>query len=273
MTGVRVAAVGLVTGWGEGTAALPADARAAAAGREVIAAQRPPLEGDRFRRATRECLLGVAAVHDLLRDGGLLPEAIRGSGTAILYVTAGAYGASNRAFVESPRGGAPYFPYTAPSAVTGEVAIEFGLTGPYVILVGGAPSTLDALVSAGRLLRRGTCARALVMAVETFAECADLYAPARWLVGRPLVEAAACALLVPGDDVLAPSVASEAAASERAVRQRAGETASAAPLIALALARNSHYDPGSLSGAWRERRAGLKWTRRALGLATEAGRT
>jgi hypothetical protein len=266
VTGVRVAAVGLVTGWGEGIAALPGDARAAAAGRDVIAAPRPPLEGDRFRRATRECLLGVAAVYDLLRDGGLAPEAIRGSGTAILYVTAGAYGASNRAFVESSRVGAPYFPYTTPSAVTGEVAIEFGLAGPYVILVGGAPATLDALVSASRLLRRGACARALVMAVETFAECSDLYTPARWLVGRPLVEAAACALLVPGHDVLEPHASSEPTPSERAVRRCAGETASVAPLIALALARNSHYDPGSLSGAWRERRARLDWTRQAVGV-------
>ena len=56
--GARVEAVGLVTGWGEGAAALPPDARAAAGGRAVIPLERPALDGERFRRATRECLLG-----------------------------------------------------------------------------------------------------------------------------------------------------------------------------------------------------------------------
>ena len=205
---VALEAVSVLTGWGQGTDALPADAVRAAEGRAVIPLARPALAGDRFRRATRECLLGVAAVDALLRESGIDRDIIRGCSTAFFYVTAAAYGSSNQAFVvaEAMRqaragavSGGTYFPYTAPSTVAGEVAIEFELTGPYGILIGGAATTIDALWQATRLLADGRCQRALVLAVETFEECADLYARGRWLVRRPLVEAAACALLVPGD--------------------------------------------------------------------------
>ena len=260
MTGTAVAGVGLVTGWGDGVSALPADARAAAAGRRVVALPRPPLAGDRFRRATRECLLGVAAVEALLGDAGLAREDIRGGETALVYVTAGGYGAADRAFVE---GGAVasstlHFPYTAPSAVPGEVAIEFELTGAYEILIGGAAAAIDALWRATELLARGRCARALVLAVETFAECEDLYARGRWLVRPPLVESAACALLIPGR--LATTFAPAAAPSplETLARARTGETLACAPLIALALARAAGgAGRVSLTGEWRGRRAGL----------------
>lgn len=260
MTGTAVGGVGLVTGWGDGVAALPADARAAAAGRRVVALRRPPLAGDRFRRATRECLLGVAAVEALLGEAGLARADIRGSETALVYVTAGAYGAANRAFVEggSVASSTLHFPYTAPSAVAGEVAIEFELTGAYEILIGGAAATIDALWRATELLGGGRCARALVLAVETFAECEDLYARGRRLVRPPLVESAACALLIPGP--LVPTFAPVEAPSplEARVRARTGETLACAPLIALALARAAG-DAGrvSLTGEWRGRRAGL----------------
>ena len=69
--GARVEAVGLLTGWGEGVAALPDEARAAARGRGVMPLPRPTLNGERFRRATRECLLGVVAVEAMLRDAGI----------------------------------------------------------------------------------------------------------------------------------------------------------------------------------------------------------
>jgi len=153
-----------------------------------------------------------------------------------------------------------HFPYTAPSAMAGEVAIEFGLTGPYGILIGGAAATIDALWQATRLLAGGRCERALVLAVETFEECAALYARGRWLVRRPLVEAAACALLVPGalraryDAPRAPSML------ETLARVRAGETLACAPLIALALARDGGTAGSvSVTGEWRGRRAGLHW--------------
>jgi len=274
VTGTAVAAVSVLTGWGEGVRALPADAAHAAAGRAIVPLGRPALEGERFRRATRECLLGVAAVDALLRDHHVSRDEVKGSATALLYVTGGAYGASNHAWVaadtarpaesaDKRRGavaGTLHFPYTAPSVMSGEVAIEFGLTGPYGILIGGAAATIDALWQATLLLQAGRCERALVLAVETFEDCAELYARGRWLVARPLVEAAACALLVPGawrTRYDAPRAATEL---ETRARTRAGETLACGPLIALALAREGGA-AGSIgvTGEWRGRRAGLYW--------------
>jgi hypothetical protein len=253
----RVAAVGLLTGWGEGVTALPEDAAAAARGREVIALGRPEPRGDRFRRATRECLLGVAAVEAMLKDAGLARRDIAGPGTGLVYVTAAAYGASNVSFLAAGGGGTLHFPYTAPSAVPAEVAIEFSLRGPYVILIGGAPTTLDALAQADGLLARGVCARVIVLAVETFAECSDLYARARWLLRRPLVEAAASVLVLPEGARAVRGGATAPSPLEVLAVRRAGETLACAPLIALALARAAEDERPLLSGQWRGRRASL----------------
>jgi hypothetical protein len=234
---MHVVAAGLLTGWGEGLGALPESAREKALGRTIIPIPRPTVAGDRFRRATRECLLGVTAIEALLREATLERATIRGSGTALVYVTATAYAAANRAFIEAvPGAGTLHFPYTAPSAVSAEVAIEFGLTGPYTIFIGGPEATVDALWHASALLRHGRCERAVVLAVETFLECADLYARGRWLLSRPLVEAAAAVLLVPGPEAPPSGAAGGASDLDRMVRVRAGETLACAPLIALALA-------------------------------------
>jgi hypothetical protein len=257
VSGARVIAAGVLTGWGSGVDALPGDARAAAAGRRVIALPVPPRAGERSRRATRECLLGVAAVDAMLADGGLGRAAIAGPGTALLYATAGAYGASNRAFVERA-GGTLHFPYTAPSAVPAEVAIEFGLKGAYVILIGGATATLDALAHAALLLARGACARALVLAVETFEECAELYGRARWLLPAPLVEAAAAVLLEGEGETGGPGPGPRAPRYDAEARRRAGETLAVSPLIALALARRAGAGAVSLGGWWRGRQATLE---------------
>src|SRR5262249_61804351 len=88
-TGTTVEAVAVLTGWGHGVEALPADAARASAGRAVIPLGRPALEGERFRRATRECLLGVAAVGVLLREDQMSRGTIRGSGAALVFVTCG----------------------------------------------------------------------------------------------------------------------------------------------------------------------------------------
>ena len=274
-SGVQVAGVGLLTGWGTGVAALPEEACTAAAGRVVLPMARPPLKAERFRRATRECLLGVEAVREALADAGLNRAAIQGQGTALLFVTAGAYGSSNAEFIgpnaasriraqpglaEERVGSARtlHFPYTAPSALSGEVAIEFGVTGAYVILIGGATATIDALWQAGLLLSQGRCEHALVLVVETFEECEALWRRARWTLPPPLVESAACALLVPGD---APAVYRAAAAAgplEAAVERRAGRTLAAAPLAALALARAVGEPLAQLTGSWRGRTAGIQ---------------
>lgn len=246
-----VRALGLHSGWGRGAAAFPADAVAQAAGRSLIPLERPPIEGERFRRSGRESLWAIASVHAALEDAGVGPEAIAGEGTALLYVSAAAYAASNRAFIERGRLGV-HFPYTAPAVLPAEVAIEFGVTGPLQILVGGPPATLAAVWQAAMLLDRGECDRALVLAVETFAECADLYRRARRLLRAPLVETAACLWLEPGDGALEFSSGREARRPDpSAISQRLGETLACEPLAVLGLWRQQGVKgPVTLSGGW-----------------------
>ena len=259
----RIASVGLLTAWGAGVDALPDDAARAAAGQRVMAMARPDVGGDRFRRATRECLLAVAAVEETLRQAGLGRDDVAGAGTALVYVTAAAYGASNRGFIEGT-GGTLHFPYTAPSVVPAEVTIEYAVRGPYVILIGGSAATVDALWHADRLLARGACERALVLAVETFTECADLYARARWLVPGPLVEAAACALLLPDGERARCADTGQASPLETLATRRAGTTFACGPLVAAALARAAGDERPVLTGHWRGRH-------RRIAFATETG--
>lgn len=261
--GIR--AVGLLSGWGRGAAALPADARMTAAGRPVLGLERPALDPDRFRRSRRECLLGVAAVHAMLEDAELGPEAIAGERTALLFATAAAYAASNREFIEA-RGGSMYFPYTAVAAVPAEVAIEFGLAGPYEILVGGAPATMRAIVRAATLLEMGACDRALVLAVEVFEECADLFERAQAGLEGPLVEAAACVWLEPGEGTLSFERRRRGSRPGGNTRHRLGEMLACEPLAALALARGTAGEgPMEVAGAWRGESARLEWSRSPYG--------
>jgi len=225
---------------------------------EILALSRPDRPGDRFRRATRECLLALAAVDAMLEDGKASREAIAGERTAMLYVTAAAYGASNRAFIER-KGGVMHFAYTAPAVVPAEVAIEFGVAGPYGILIGGAPATLRAIEQANRLLEAGTCDRALVLAVEIFEECADLYARHRRSYRWPLVETAACLWLERG----AGAISFESARGGRQVTGAAGpgERFAAAPLADLREWRaRGTAGPVELSGRWRGEQARLHWS-------------
>ena len=291
----RVLGVGLLTGWGEGVAALPPDARGAAGSRRVVPAPTPAISGERFRRATRECLMGVAAVEAALRESGLERSTVAGPRTALVYATAAAYGASNQAFIvartasparaegglsgdargsvvatgASParaEGGLPgdtrgsvrsgmYFPYTAPSSVPAEVAIEYGLTGGYVILVGGPVAGVDALWQASTLLAAGRADLALVLAVETFDECEELWSRGRWTTPRPLVEAAACAVLAGDGRELGYGAAVGASTLETLASRRAGETLACAPLVALALARAAGTPRARVTGTWRGRSA------------------
>lgn len=225
----------------------------------VLALPRPERPGDRFRRATRECLLALAAVDAMLEDGKASREAIAGERTALLYVTAAAYGASNREFIER-RGGVMHFAYTAPAVVPAEVAIEFGVAGAYGILIGGAPATLRAIEQAARLLETGACDRALVLVVEIFEECADLYARHRRFYRWPLVETAGCLWLERGAGAL----------SFESVRGRGGRTAArtgerfaAGPLADLRDWRTASpigsAGPVELTGGWRGEDARLSW--------------
>jgi 3-oxoacyl-[acyl-carrier-protein] synthase II len=191
--------IGALTGWGEGVETLPATSlQRGEHGRGLVTVPTPVLGGDRFRRATRECLLAVAAAKAAVADAGLSDAALAGPRTGILYVTATGYAAANRAFLEDETSTTLHFPYTSPSAVPGEVTIELGIRGPYVNLMGGAPATLQALWWASRWLAEGRADRLLVLAVEAFHEVRDLFDRARRLYSGPLVEGAACLLLEAG---------------------------------------------------------------------------
>lgn len=195
----RLAGVGVLTGWGEGVAALPAPR----AGRlepvsGLVSVATPALDGERFRRATRECLLAVAATRAALADAGLEATALEGSRTGILYVSATGYAAANRAFLEDESSTTLHFPYTSPSAVPGEVTIEYGIRGPYVNLMGGGTAALQGLWCAARWLADGAADRVLLLAVEAVHEVRDLFGRARRLYAGPLVEGAAALLLERG---------------------------------------------------------------------------
>jgi len=251
--------VGFLSAWGRGTDALPADAHAAARGRAVISCGRPERDGERFRRATREGLLALAAVEAALEDGGAGREAIAGERTALVYVTAAAYAPSNRRFIGG-RGGSIHFAETAPAVVPAEVAIEFGLLGAYAIFLGGPPATLRAIWHGATLLDAGACDRALVLGVEIFEECADLFGRARRLAGSPLVEAAGCLWLEQGGGHIRLESAC-ARAEPIGLRRRLGQSFSCEPLAAIDLWRRSGA-AGTLDllGRWRGENTRLVWT-------------
>jgi hypothetical protein len=142
--------------------------------------------------------------------------------------------------------------------VPAEVAIEFGLAGPYGIFLGGSPATLRAIWQAAVWLDEGACDRALVLAVETFAECADLYWPARRLTGSPLVEAAGCLWLERGSGELVLECRRERG---HGARHRAAEAPmlGCEPLAMIERWRRDDRRPLDLSGFWRGEQARLAW--------------
>ena len=246
-------ALGLLSALGGSTAEEMADP-----GRAVLSLGRPAAPGD-HRRATRECLLALAAVEAMLEDGGAGRDAIAGERTALLYATAAGYGASNRGFIEGSGSGI-HFAYTAPAVVPAEVAIEFRVTGPYAIFLGGPPATLRAIWQAALWLESGACDRALVLAVEIFDECADLYERARRLVGRPLIEAAGCLWLEPGRGRLVFESLRGSGRRVRPPRRDDGEMLGCEPLAALDRWRRAAASaPLELVGAWRGEQARLVW--------------
>ena len=192
----RIGGFGLLTGWGDGLRALETATPEPGAG--LVAVPTPILVGERFRRATRECLLAVSAVRAALADAGLEEGVLAGERTGILYVSATGYAAANRAFLEDEGAATLHFPYTAPSAVPGEVTIEFGIRGPYVNLMGGGTAALQGLWYAATWLAEGVADRVLLLAVEAVHEVRDLFLRARRLYRGPLVEGAACLYLERG---------------------------------------------------------------------------
>lgn len=184
----------LVTGWGSGLQSLPDDMQAAH-GRRLLPVAAPEHDAERLRRATRPCVLAVAVVEEALQAAQMTAQELAGPRTALLFASASAYAAANWAFVSGETAPGLYFPYTAPSAVPGEVTIQYAITGPYMTFLSGANAGLEALWQATVLLQTAQCDRVVVLAVETFAECAQLYTAGRWLLTPPLVEAAVCLIL------------------------------------------------------------------------------
>jgi hypothetical protein len=191
-----VRGVGVVTGWADRPEGLGAALRATGG---LVTAPTPALTGDRFRRATRGCLLAVAAARAAVADAGLPAAALAGPGTGILYVSATGYAPANRAFLEDEAATTLHFPYTSPSAVPGEVTIELGARGPCVNLMGGGPAALQALGWGARWLAERRAERVLVLAVEVLHEVRDLLRRARRLCPEPWIEGAAAVLLEPAE--------------------------------------------------------------------------
>ncbi len=186
---------GLITGWGTGLESLPSQVPATMRQHTILPVPTPTNPNERLRRATRECLMGVAVVQAALDAAHLLPRDIAGPGTALVYASASSYTAANWSFVTQTTEHALHFPYTAPSAVPAEVTIQFGITGPYLTLLSGANAGIEALWQATTLLATAQCERAVVLGVETFQDCPELFRAGRWLLGTPLVETAACLIL------------------------------------------------------------------------------
>src|SRR5262249_59261984 len=148
------------------------------------------------------------------------------------------------------------FPRPAAAAVPAEAAIAFGLTGPYEILIGGAPATLGAIAGAAALLEAHACDQAIVLAVEVFAECADVFARVRRAPRVPLVETAACLWLDRGHGTIIFERRRGGTGGDRA---RIGEMLSCEPLATLALARETGGEgPVAVAGARRGETARLE---------------
>jgi Beta-ketoacyl synthase, N-terminal domain len=268
-----IRALGLLSGGGRERVAVSGGAltppRPAA---PVLTLPRPEARDERHRRATRECLLALAAVEAMLEDARVGSSAIAGERTALLYATAAAYASSNREFIAG--GGSIHFAYTAPAVVPAEVAIEFGVTGPYSIFLGGPPATLRAIWQAAIWLDEGACDRALVLVVETFAECADLYWRARRLTGWPLVEGAGCLWLEPGRGQLLVDSRRAAAGRDGKSRAGSGQMFGCEPLATIERWRRAAVGgPLELTGFWRGERTRLAWLEEpTVDLAVAPGR-
>src|SRR5438552_8455388 len=76
---VAVRGWGLLTGWGTGLQSLPTRPVVAAPGQRLLPVATPELASERLRRATRECLLGVAAVQAALDDSRLVSHEVAGA--------------------------------------------------------------------------------------------------------------------------------------------------------------------------------------------------
>src|SRR5262249_5809780 len=115
------------------------------------------------------------------------------------------------------------------------------------------------VAEAARLLEAGRCDGALVLAVEIFEECSDLYARHRRFYRWPLVETVACLWLEPGAGELQFESGRSGGPGRRA--PDVGERFAAAPLADLSERwRDARAGALELSGRWRGEHARLRWS-------------
>jgi len=109
-------------------------------------------------------------------------------------------------------------------------------------------------------LEAHACDHAIVLAVEVFAECADVFARVRRAPSVPLVETAACLWLDRGHGTIIFERRRGGMGGDRA---RIGEMLSCEPLATLALARETGGEgPVAVAGTWRGETARLEWSAR-----------
>lgn len=130
-----------------------------------------PTAPERLARTDRVCHLALQATYRALGEPPPEPRAIAvvyGSALASLITNVRYYDKIQR---RGLRGADPKrFPYTAPNAAAGEVAIAFGLVGANVSITSGFASGLEAVAAAARLVSCGRAPAALAVAADAWSE-------------------------------------------------------------------------------------------------------
>ena len=130
-----------------------------------------PAAPERLARTDRVCHLSLLAAYRALGEppAGPRPMAVvYGSALASLITNVRYYEKIQKRGIRmaDPK----RFPYTAPNAAAGEVAIAFGLVGPNVSLTSGCASGLEAIAVAARLVARGRAPAALAVAADAWSD-------------------------------------------------------------------------------------------------------
>jgi hypothetical protein len=128
-----------------------------------------PTAPERLGRADRLCHLSLLAAYRALGEPPASSRPIAvvfGSALASLVTNVRYYDKIQKRGMRlaDPK----RFPYTAPNAAAGEVAIGFGLIGPNVSLTSGFASGLEAVAVAARFVARGRAPAALAVAADAW---------------------------------------------------------------------------------------------------------
>ena len=189
--------IGVMTGWGEGPP-RPRSGRSRRPRHAPVTVPTPALGGDRFRRATRECLLAVAVAKaavaetlDVPRPSWPVPAP--GCCTRARRRTRPPIGRSSR--TRRRRRCTSRTPRRA--RCPGEVTIEFGIRGPSSISWAALRRLSRALVCCAVAGRR-RADRVLVLGSRRCTRCGTCSVRHAVFTPRPLVEGTSCLLLERG---------------------------------------------------------------------------